>query len=47
MTPPSRQTTGGRVYLDLRAKARSEGRPTDELFLLYLLERFLYRVSMA
>jgi predicted nucleotidyltransferase component of viral defense system len=47
MTPPSRQTTGGRVYLELRAKARSEGRPTDELFVLYILERFLYRVSIS
>jgi len=41
MTPPSRQTTGGRVYLDPRAKARGEGRPTAEFFVLYILERFL------
>jgi hypothetical protein len=33
------------VYLDLRARARREGRPTDELFVLYVLERFLYRLS--
>lgn len=47
MTPPSRRTAGGSVYLDLRAKARREGRPTDELFILYILERFLYRVSIS
>jgi hypothetical protein len=31
----------------LRAKARREGRPTDELLVLYVLERFLYRVSIS
>lgn len=47
MSRPSRQTTGGRVYLDLRATARREGRPTDELLVLYILERFLYRLSIS
>ena len=47
MTRPSRDTTAGRVYLDLRAKARTEGRGTDELLVLYVLERFLYRLSIS
>jgi predicted nucleotidyltransferase component of viral defense system len=44
---PRRDTTSGRVYLDLRARARAEGRPTDELLVLYVLERFLYRLSRS
>lgn len=47
MSGPTRSTPGGRAYLALRARARSEGRPTDELFVLYVLERFLYRLSMS
>lgn len=47
MSRPSRVSAGGRAYLDLQAKARREGRPTDELLILYLLERFLYRVSIS
>jgi hypothetical protein len=47
VSQPTRQTTTGRVYLDLRARARREGRPTDELFVLYVLERFLYRLSVS
>lgn len=42
MSSPSRDTISGRVYLDLRALARQQGRPTDELFVRYVLERFLY-----
>lgn len=44
---PSRDSAGGRAYLDLRARARREGRPTDELLVLYILERFIYRVSVS
>jgi Nucleotidyl transferase AbiEii toxin, Type IV TA system len=44
---PSRVTAGGRAYLDLQAKARREGRPTDELLVLYVLERFLFRLSIS
>jgi Nucleotidyl transferase AbiEii toxin, Type IV TA system len=44
---PTRETVGGRAYLDLQAKARREGRPTDELLVLYVLERFLYRLSIS
>lgn len=47
MSRPSRDTAGGRAYLDLQALARREGRPTDELFVLYVLERFLYRLSLS
>ncbi|MBM7791235.1 nucleotidyl transferase AbiEii/AbiGii toxin family protein [Tenggerimyces flavus] len=47
MNKPTRATTAGRVYLDLRARARHEGRSTDELLVLYVLERFLFRVSIS
>ena len=47
MNQPRRDTTSGRVYLDLRSRARAEGRPTDELLVLYVLERFLYRLSVS
>lgn len=48
MSPqPRRDTTAGRVYNDLRNLARRRGRPTDELFQLYLLERFLYRLAQS
>jgi hypothetical protein len=47
MSRPTRATRGGQAYLALRALARSEGRPTDELFVLYVLERFLYRLSIS
>ena len=38
MSVPSRDTPGGRAYLDLQKKARAEGRPTGELLALYALE---------
>jgi len=47
MSPPTNATPAGRAYLALRARARREGRPTDELFVLYILERFLYRLSVS
>lgn len=47
MSRPSRGSAGGRAYLDLQARARREGRPTDELLVLYILERFLYRLSVS
>ena len=43
MTAPSRATSAGRAYLDLRAKARGDRRPVDELLQLYILESFLAR----
>lgn len=47
MTRPTRETAAGRVYLDLRKRARAEGRGTDELLVLYVLERFLHRLSVS
>lgn len=48
MSPnPSRATTAGRVFNDLRNMARREGRSTDELLVLYVLERFLHRLSRS
>ncbi|MDQ2789255.1 MAG: nucleotidyl transferase AbiEii/AbiGii toxin family protein [Pseudonocardiales bacterium] len=48
MSPnPSRATTAGRVFNDLRSMARREGRSTDELLVFYVLERFLHRVSRS
>jgi len=46
MPGPARDTTAGRVYNDLRNLARRTGAPTDQVMLEYLLERFLYRVSI-
>lgn len=47
MSVPSRDTPGGRAYLDLQKKARAEGRPTDELLALYALEGFLARLALS
>jgi hypothetical protein len=48
MSPnPSRATAAGRVFNDLRTLAKREGRPTDELLVLYVLERFLFRVALS
>lgn len=44
---PRRDTPAGRAYNDLRNKARREGRPTDELLSLFVIERFLYRLSRS
>jgi predicted nucleotidyltransferase component of viral defense system len=44
---PRRDTPAGRAYNDLRNKARREGRSTDELLSLFVLERFLYRLSRS
>jgi len=42
---PTRDTPGGGAYLQLRRLAREQGRGTDELLVLYVLERFLYRLA--
>ncbi|MCA1691712.1 MAG: nucleotidyl transferase AbiEii/AbiGii toxin family protein [Actinobacteria bacterium] len=47
MSRPTRETAAGRAYRDLQALARTSGRPTDELFVLYVLERFLFRLSLS
>lgn len=46
MPNPTRDSTPGRIYNDLRNLARRTGAPTDQVMLEYLLERFLYRVSV-
>ena len=45
MPHPTRDTTAGRIYNDLRNLARRTGTSTDQVMLEYLLERFLYRLS--
>lgn len=47
MTAPTRATTAGRVYLDLRRKARQDRRPVDELMQLYVPECFLARLAVS
>jgi hypothetical protein len=39
MATPPRTTTAGRVFNDLRNVARKQHRGTDELLVLYVLER--------
>lgn len=45
MSEPTRATTAGRAYLDLRKLARANRRPVDELLALYVLEAFLARLT--
>lgn len=47
MTPVSGASPGGRAFLDLQAKARADGRATDELIQLYVLEGFLARMAIS
>jgi hypothetical protein len=47
MADPSRSTTAGRVFNDLRNAARRQHRGTDELLVMYILERWLYRSSVS
>jgi hypothetical protein len=47
MTQPTRQTPAGRAYLDLQNRARREGRGTQELLTLYVVERWLARLSSS
>ena len=42
---PTRATLAGKRFLELRAKAKRERRPTDELLQLYALEGFLERLA--
>lgn len=44
---PVRATPDGQAYLDLQNRARREGAPTEDLFVLYVLERFLWRLSRS
>lgn len=45
MPEPSRATTSGAVFQDLRKLARKQGRGTDELLVFYVLEAFLRRLT--
>lgn len=45
MNRPTKGTPGGRAYLDLQNRARRERRPTEELLVLYVLERWLARLA--
>ena len=45
MSRPSRDTPAGRAYLDLQNRARAEARGTQELLTLYVVERWLARLS--
>lgn len=47
MSQPSRQTPAGRAYLDLQNRARRERRGTQELLTLYVVERWLARLSAS
>jgi predicted nucleotidyltransferase component of viral defense system len=47
MVNPTRDTTAGRVYNDLRSLARRTSRSTDEIMVEYVLERFLYRLAAS
>ncbi len=47
MSRPTRATAGGRAYLDLQNLARRERRSTQELLVLYVLERFLARLAIS
>jgi hypothetical protein len=47
MTRPTRSTAAGRAYLDLQRRAGAEGRPTQELLTLYLVERWLARLAVS
>lgn len=47
MSAPTRASTAGRAYLDLRRLARENRRPVDELLQLYVLEAFLARLASS
>ncbi|MFV0459821.1 MAG: nucleotidyl transferase AbiEii/AbiGii toxin family protein [Actinomycetales bacterium] len=47
MSRVARGTPAGDAYLDLQNQARRSGRPTQELFQLYVLEGFLARLAVS
>ncbi|MGH3351749.1 MAG: nucleotidyl transferase AbiEii/AbiGii toxin family protein [Nocardioides sp.] len=47
MSRISRGTPAGDAYLDLRNRAQRDGRPTQELLQLYVLEAFLSRLAAS
>ena len=47
MAHPTRADAGGRAYLDLQNLARRQGRQTQTLMVIYVLERFLARLEVS
>jgi hypothetical protein len=47
VSAPTRASSAGRAYLDLRKLARESHRPVDELMQLYTLEPFLARLASS
>lgn len=47
MSRPTRETAAGRAYLDLQNRARREGRGTQELLTMYIVERWLARLARS
>src|SRR3954467_4784958 len=47
VTRPPRADSGGRAYLDLQNLARRQGRQTQTLMVIYVLERFLARPEVS
>lgn len=47
MSRPTRADVAGRAYLDLQNLARRQGRTTQSLLTLYVLERFLARLEVS
>lgn len=47
MRRPTRAIAAGQAYLDLQNQTRAEGRATQELLTLYVVERWLARLSMS
>jgi len=47
VTHPTRADAGGRAYLDLQNLARRQGRQTQTLMVIYVLERFLARLEVS
>lgn len=47
MSRPTRASEAGRAYLDLQNRARAEGRGTQQLLTLYVVERWLARLSAS
>lgn len=46
-SPPPEHLEAARAYRELQRKARDQGRTTEELLVLYLLEAFLRRLSVS
>jgi hypothetical protein len=47
MSRVTRDSVAGQVYLDLQNRARREKHTTQELFTLYVLERWLARLAVS